>query len=133
MTLMKPPRLTAVVSARLPAAVAAEWRAAAAGSGLVMSDWLRQVVDRDSVRVVDYRRPRPRRRFSPVDPTLLLAVARIGNNVNQIARLMNEHSLGAQRIDALRCLRVLVEIQRELASVAHAHVPPKGQRADHGI
>ena len=113
-----PPRLTAVVSARLPAALAAEWRAAAAQSGLLMSDWLRQVVGRDAVRIVDYRRPQPRRRFSPADPALLLALARIGNNVNQIARLMHEHSLGAQRIDALRCLQVLVEIQRDLATVA---------------
>lgn len=114
----KPPRLTVVVSTRVPAPLAAGWRAAAAESNLPMSDWLRQTVERDAVRIVDYRHPRPRRRFSPADPALLFAVARIGNNVNQIARLMHGHSLSAQRIDALRCLQVLVEIQRDLASVA---------------
>lgn len=118
----KTSHLTIVVSARLPAALAAEWRAAAAQSGLLMSDWLRQAVDRGAVRIVDYRQPRPRRRFSTADPALLLAVARIGNSVNQIAKIMHGHSLSAQRIDALRCLQVLIEVQRDLASVAQARV-----------
>lgn len=116
--MMKPPSLTVVISVRLPAALAAEWRAAAAQSGLLMSDWLRQVVGRGAVRVVDYRRPAPRRRFSPVDPALLAAVARVGNNLNQAAHVINRHALLGQRVDALRCLNVLAEIQRELSAIA---------------
>ena len=83
-----------------------------------MSDWLRQVVDRDVVRIVDYRQPRPRRRFSPADPALLLAVSRVGNNCNQLAHAIHTNALRSERIDALRCLRVLAEIQSELAVLA---------------
>ena len=122
MTPMKLPSLTVVVSARLPAALAAEWRTSAAQSGLLMSDWLRQVVDRDAVRIVDYRQPRPRRRFSPVDPALLLAVARVGNNCNQLAHAIHTNALRSERIDALRCLHVLAEIQSELAVLARVPV-----------
>lgn len=83
-----------------------------------MSDWLRQAVDPDAVPVVDYRRPQPRRRFSRVDPALLLAVARLGNNANQLSRVIHTNALRSDRIDALRCLRVLQEIQSELAVLA---------------
>jgi hypothetical protein len=114
---MKPPSLTVVVSARIPTSVAADWRAAAAESGLLMSDWLRQVVERDAVRIVDYRQPRPRRRYSPVDPALLLAVARIGNNCNQLAHSIHTKTLRSERIDTLRCLRVLVAMQRDLSTL----------------
>ena len=115
---MKPPPLTVVVSVRLPAALADQWRAAAAKSGLLMSDWLRQVVDRDAVRVVDYHRPQSRRRFSPADPALLLAVARLGSSCNQIAHALHTNALRSERIDALRCLLVLAAIQSELAVLA---------------
>ncbi|MEP7295242.1 MAG: hypothetical protein ABI702_03575 [Burkholderiales bacterium] len=114
---MKSRHLTVVVSARIPESVAQEWRAAAADSGLPMSDWLRQSVHLNAVPVIDYRPPKPRRRFSPADTALLHAVARVGNNLNQLAKLMQDLALRAQRIDTLRCLRVLVEIQLELASV----------------
>lgn len=113
-----PPHLTTTVSARLPVEVAATWRAAAFRSGLSMSDWLRQAIDPDAVRIVDYRRPQPRRRFSPVDPALLLSLARIGANCNQIAHSIHTNALRSERIDALRFLQVLLKIQRELASIA---------------
>lgn len=121
----KTSHLTIVVSARLPVAVAAEWRAAAARSGMLMSDWLRHTVEAGAVQVVDYRRPQPRRRYSAADPSLLHAVARIGNNVNQCAKFMHQQSLSAQRIDALRCLHVLLDIQRDLSSVAQVRVRVK--------
>ena len=114
----KQPLLTKVVSARVPAEVADAWRAAAGAVGLAMSDWLRQAVDRDAVRVVDYRRPAPRRRFSLVDPALLAAIARVGNNLNQTAHVIHRDALIGQRVDALRCLNVLAEIQREISAIA---------------
>ena len=70
------------------------------------------------MRIVDYRRPQPRRRFSPADPVLLLALARLGNNANQLARAIHTNALRGERIDTLRCLRVLAEIQRELETLA---------------
>ena len=88
-----------------------------------MSDWLRQSVRPGEVRVTDYRRPQPRRRFSQADPSLLLAVARLGNNCNQLAHVLNTHALLAERIDTLRCLHVLREIQVSLAVLAKVPVP----------
>ena len=114
----KQPLLTKVVSARVPAEIADAWRAAAGAAGLAMSDWLRQSVDDGAVRVVDYRRPAPRRRFAPVDPTLLAAIGRAGNNLNQTARAIHRDALFGQRVDALRCLKVLAEIQCELSAIA---------------
>ncbi len=88
-----------------------------------MSDWLRQAVGPGAVQVTDYRRPQPRRRFSQVDPSLLLAIARLGNNCNQIAHVLNAHALRAERVDTLRCLHVLREIQREISALAKAPAP----------
>ena len=115
---MKLPRLTVVVSARVPRELADDWRAAAAKSNLPMSDWLRQIVERDAVRIVGYRQPRPRRRYSAADPSLLLAVARLGSNCNQIAHAIHRNALRSERIDVLRCLHVLAKIQSGLAVLA---------------
>ena len=113
-------RLAAVLGVRVPVDVAKRWREHAAGRSLSISDWLRQAIEPDSVRVIG-RIGAPkmaRRKFSAADPALLLAISRLGNNLNQIARALNEASMQAQRVDTLRCLQVLVEIQRELVVLA---------------
>lgn len=116
--------LAAVLGVRVPVEVADRWRVAAQQRELSMSDWLRQSIDSDAVRVVG--RPRGaisgRRRLSKSDPALLLAISRIGSNLNQIAHVLNVNALAGQRIDTARCLQVLLTVQSSVQRLAL--VPP---------
>ena len=51
---------------------------------------------------------------SPDRQNLLHALARLGNNLNQIARGINRANLTGDEIDAVRVLAKLVEIQETL-------------------
>jgi hypothetical protein len=48
---------------------------------------------------------------------LLLALARIGNNLNQLARAVNTANLAGSKVDTLRVLAKLVEIQEQLENL----------------
>ncbi len=62
------------------------------------------------------RKPIPR-----VDPALVLAVGRIGGNLNQIARWLNRAMLaGRVDLDALTVARRLLTIERQLAQIVEA-------------
>ena len=59
------------------------------------------------------REPIPR-----VDPALVLAVGRIGGNLNQIARWLNRAMLvGRTDLDSLTVARRLLVIERQLAQL----------------
>src|ERR1035437_524046 len=47
----------------------------------------------------------------------LYALARIGNNLNQLARAVNTANLTGSQVDALRLLAKLVEIQEQLENL----------------
>ena len=104
----KRPRYTTVVSLRLPSDVADSWRAAAAGAGVSFSDWVRGQVKAGDGVTLKTRKPTPvrgtgaRRNQTPGDPELVLAVNRVGVNVNQIARRVN-----GSRVDTVLVQRVL--------------------------
>ena len=116
--------LVTVLAVRVPQAVAAGWRSAAAVRGLGMSDWLRQSIDPDSVQVTGKARSKAtKRRYSPADPALVVAVNRVGNNINQMARVLNRQALTGERVDLLRCLRVLAEIERQVTVIAIPSTP----------
>lgn len=105
------------LSVRLPAEEAADWKAAAARSGLTLSDWLRSQIRIDGVDVVVTRKPPPRKVAARapvhVDPALVRAVANAGNNLNQIARHL--HSGGA--IDSTAILAALVATEQRLQEI----------------
>lgn len=104
----KRPRLTTVVSLRLPPDVADSWRAAATGAGVSFSDWVRGQVKAGDDVTLQSGKPTPirgtggRRNQTPGDPELVLAVNRVGVNVNQIARRVN-----GSRVDTVLVQRVL--------------------------
>ena len=53
-----------------------------------------------------------------VDPALVLAVGRIGGNLNQIARWLNRAMLvGRTELDSLAVARRLLVIERQLAQL----------------
>ncbi len=71
---------------------------------------------REALGLVQARRRKP---IPRVDPQLILAVARIGGNLNQLARWINKsvksgHSSG---IDAVKVATQLVALERQLAQI----------------
>lgn len=114
-------RLTQLVNVRVSPGEAARWSAAAAAAGLSRSDWVRlRVAGPDEVT----GRPAPRRRGLPrghtvrADPALIAQLARIGNNLNQLARWANTEHRHVVDLATLRLIHTEVTRLRELASVS---------------
>lgn len=125
-----PVPLATVLAVRVPHSVAADWRSAAAERGLGMSDWLRESIDPDAVRVTGKAQTKPtKRRYSSADPALVAALNRAGNNINQVARVLNRQVLAGERVDVLRCLRVLTQLQQEVTVIAVPSSPDKRRAA----
>lgn len=94
------------VKVRTTPAQRAAWYAKAQARGVTFSDFARQALDGVVVR----RRRGPR----SVDPELQRQLARLGNNLNQLARWANRDQRYADR---LAILSQLVGIERELAQL----------------
>lgn len=92
------------------------WQQQAAAVGLTLSDFVR---NRMSSPIVCRA---PRRQVAVADPALLAAIARAGNNLNQIARWSNTYKSSA---DAAQVLIALAAIERQLSEflrdVGHAN------------
>jgi hypothetical protein len=106
------------VEIRTTAADKARWQALAESRGLSLSDLVRALLDGQR------RSPRPRRAPPPVEPALLRELARIGNNLNQLARAANRQA----PVPAAALLVRLIEIDRELAALRRAHERPAEER-----
>ena len=88
-------------------------RAKAEAAGLPAATLLREALGLTEAR---RRKPLPR-----VDPALVLAVGRIGGNLNLIARWLNRAMLtGRTDLDALTVARRLLTIERQLAQIIEA-------------
>ncbi len=104
------------VKIRSSEAERAEWHAKARAAGLTLSDLMRRSLGRVrpwTVAHADVERERTQQ------------VARIGNNLNQIARWANTHK-GA--IEAVEVIAHLLAIERGLAALT----PAEGQDGDAG-
>ena len=129
-----PTPLDTVISARVPRDVADRWKGAAVEVNLGFSDWLRQAVDGDRVRLSWKPTPqvRPKAAIAPsgADPVLLRQLSAIGANLNQIARALNTRCAAGQDFSVVELLVVLRVIERHLQTVAairsfeHAHKVP---------
>ena len=99
-------RRSVQINVRLSAAERAAWRAKAAAAGVPLSDLLRQAMARTRVwtaTAADIERERNRQ------------VARIGNNLNQLARWANTHRSAAR---AVTVIANLVAFERSLREAA---------------
>lgn len=85
------------------------WQDLAENRGVSLSDLVRSSLGGLRLRK---RRPTP-----PVDPTLLRELARIGNNLNQLARVAHRHP----PVEAAALLIRLIEIDREISMIRAAH------------
>ena len=102
--------LTETFVFRCTVAEKVELRAKAKAAGLPAATLLREALGMTKAR---RRKPMPR-----VDPALVLAVGRIGGNLNQIARWLNRAMLmGRTDLDALTVARRLLTIERQLAQI----------------
>ncbi len=99
------------VKVRASEAERAEWHAKARSAGLTLSDLVRRSVGRTHTWTVAH---------AEVERERVQQVARIGNNLNQIARWANTHR-GA--IEAVEVIGHLVAIRRALAALSPAEGP----------
>lgn len=105
--------LTETFVFRCSAAEKALLRAKAEAAGLPAATLLRETLGLTEAR---RRKPTPR-----VDPALVLAVGRIGGNLNQIVRWLNRAmQAGRTDLDALTVTRRLLTIERQLAQIVEA-------------
>lgn len=99
-------RRTGQIHLRASPAEIADWRAKAAAVGVPLSDLLRQAMARTrtwTAAAADAERERTRQ------------VARIGSNLNQLARWANRH---ASAVEAVEVIANLVAFERELRKLA---------------
>lgn len=88
------------------------WQALAENKGVSLSALVRALLDGQRLR---------RRREAPkVDPDLLRELARIGNNLNQLAHAANRR----RPVETVALLVRLIEIDRELSALRQAHERP---------
>ena len=104
-------RRTVQINVRLSAAERAAWKAKAAAAGVPLSDLLRQAMARTRTwTAADAAVERERTR----------QVARVGNNLNQLARWANTH---ADAADAVTVIANLVAFRQSLPVL----VRPEGE------
>ena len=112
-------RLDAKINIRLPTHVRDAWRKSAEAAGMNLTDWIRSQVRLDGMEPVVTHKPTPRRKiprrsYTRTDPELLRHIAKIGNNVNQIAKEVNRRE---NSIYGLRVLERLVSIERAIQAL----------------
>lgn len=103
------------ITIRLPARVRNDWRLAANKAEMSLPDWLRTqvVVDGCDPTRREPKRiwPKRRRTYLPVDPSLVISLRNLGNNVNQIARNQN---MGRRSYTDWELLVIMRAVGREL-------------------
>ena len=106
------------VEVRTTPADKARWQALAESRGVSLSELVRAALDGQRPRQPS--RAQQRRTPPPVEPALLRELARLGNNLNQLARAANRQG----PVPAAALLVRLIEIDRELGALRWAHERP---------
>ncbi len=91
----------------------ATWLRKAQAQERSLSDYARHVLSAEPM----LRRAQP----LAVDPMLLAAVGRAGNNLNQIARAMHTDRKAGRRIDLIAVYTLLMALDRELTEIVTEH------------
>ncbi len=118
---------TTTVSVRIDKPTAAEWREKAEASDLSLSDWIRGAIDANQQTHL----PTPRKRAVRVrdtshdaDPVLMRQLAGMSNNLNQIARALNECRLIGAPVQVVEVLALLRSIEGQAAHLLPQLPPP---------
>lgn len=115
------------VSVRIDKPTAAEWRERATASGLSLSDWIRGAVDtsQQTNLPTPQRRPaRVRDTSNDADPVLMRQLAGMSNNLNQIARALNECRLVGAPVQLVEVLALLRSIEGQATHLLPQLPPP---------
>lgn len=118
---------TTTVSVRIDPATATEWRERSTASGLSVSDWIRGAVDagQQTNLPTPQRRPaRVRDTSNDADPVLMRQLAGMSNNLNQIARALNECRLAGSSVQLVEVLALLRSIEAEAGRLLPQLPPP---------
>ena len=99
------------VKIRASEAERAEWHAKARSAGLTLSDLVRRSVGRVRTWTVAH---------AEVERERTRELARLGNNLNQIARWANTHKTVAEAVEVIAHL---VAVERALAALAPTRCP----------
>ena len=91
------------------------WVIKANAEGISLANLIRRMLNSKEVQ----RKPIPgsARNFTPADPALIRQVAAIGNNLNQIARVVNSTGF----TDSFEIIEHLLMIERKLNEVTDAY------------
>lgn len=121
---MARPRKTAeelmAVTVRLPVAFIKHVDEISAKTGVSRSDIIRPRIDTSdtsSISVTMKPAPQKRQRIgkaSAADPKLMMQLAGMGNNLNQIARTVNSGLLTGQSVDGMAVLIALMNIEQQI-------------------
>ena len=101
------------VKVRASEAERAEWHAKARSAGLTLSDLVRRSIGRVRTWTVAH---------AGVERERTRELARVGNNLNQIARWANRHKGAAEAVEVLARL---VSIERALTALARFENPDR--------
>jgi hypothetical protein len=99
------------------------WHELAAAEGVSLADFVRMRVGAAEL-TRQFSTTRPQQPVKRVDPELIRQIARVGANINQVARWANTYKSDA---DAEHVLFALLKIERDLAEV-RADFMPKTRR-----
>lgn len=100
------------------------WNSLAEANRSTLADLIRQQL---GAAALVHRDPVKKRRIKRVDPALIRELAKIGNNLNQIARWANTHKAEA---DAFAVLRALLSVERQLAEIPIQPIKPREEDLD---
>ena len=89
-----------------------KWQSIAKNKGVSLSELIRSTLNR--------QRLSKRHAYPSVSPDLLRELARMGNNLNQIARAVN----GRQPVESIAIVARLIEIDRELSELRKEYSRP---------
>jgi hypothetical protein len=128
--------LDARVAFRLPSEVLTDWKQKAEAFGYRnLSDFLRSAVD--GRRVTGVITPDRRKRKPPklaatngCDPQLIAQLARLGNNLNQVARALNECRKSGSVVELAEVLAILTSIEQQAAQLFPLLPPPPSENRD---
>ena len=86
----------------------------ARNKGLTVSNLLRDLLGLKKENID----PKPQRKSRRADPAVILSLARIGNNLNQLARWANTHKAKA---DHVQVLIMLTALERDIVEFSNDH------------
>lgn len=110
----------------LPLRVSASFRLhlekMAKANNITLSDAMREHIDKRWVEPLGRRPARPRGEYLPVDPVVMLHLAAIGNNLNQVARRVVTQARTGEYVELRRLIEVMCRIESELQRLVQAMV-----------